>query len=174
MKKFYTFLFLIIFSTILTLPLIYFYKSFSNGVLFFSAFSIAFLSSFVAFFIWRKFYKEFFESFLVFCTLFTSSIIFVYFIPVSLDRSLSSFIYFYSVENEKITKQIHNQEYFENYIQRRFEDGEKIGFLKCDKNNCYPTFKTKLAYYILYPLGRFSNTTKEYENFKNMVEKTKN
>ena len=170
MKKISLFLFLTFFSIGVMFPLTSFYKTFSEGVLFFSAFGIAFIAALLSFFIWRIFYKENFESFLIFSTLFFISVIFIYFAPVTLDRSLSSFIYFYSVENKEIPRDIYEEKYFSEYIDRRFTDGEKIGFLSCDKKNCKPTLKTKIVYYLLYPCGKISNTTTEYNKFKSMLK----
>ena len=103
------------------------------------------------------------------------STIFIYFGPVTLDRSLSSFIYFYSVENGQITRNIYDENYFSTYIQRRFEDGEKIGFLECDEHYCRPTLRTKFVYYVLYPCGIASKTLNEYYKFDKMMDnKTKN
>ena len=108
---------------------------------------------------------------MVFCTYFLISSIFIYFGPVTLDRSLSAFIYFYSVENKEINTDIFDAEYFDKYIQRRFDDGEKIGFLKCYNSICKPTIKTKIVYYTLYPCGKLSKTLTEYDKFKSMLEK---
>ena len=174
-KKITVFISALVVSILIMLPVTYIYASYKKGVLFFSAFLIAFLCSLVGFLIWHKFYKEKFEGFLSFCTIFLISAIFIYFGPVTLDRSLSSFIYFYSVENGQITRNIYDEDYFSAYIQRRFEDGKKIGFLDCDENYCRPTFKTKLVYYILYPCGIASKTLNEYYKFDKMMDnKTKN
>ena len=169
MKKPLHFCLLLLFSIFLMFPVTYIYKTFFGGVLFFSAFAIAFFSAFLAFLVWLKFYKEKFEGFLVFMALFFVSVIFIYFAPVTLDRSLSSFIYFYAVENGEIKKDIYDEKYFSKYIERRFTDGDKIGFLNCSDEICKPTIKTKIVYYLLYPCGKFSNTMDEYEKFKQMM-----
>ena len=88
-----------------------------------------------------------------------------------MDRSLSSFIYFYSIENKKITTDIFKPEYIEPYVQRRFLDGEKLGFLKCSDNICKPTLKTKITYYLLLPVAKITRTDKEYKKFKNFMDK---
>lgn len=173
MQKFKLYILGLIVSILTMFPITYIYTTYKQGVLFFSAFIIAFCCSFIGFFIWRKYYKEKFENFLVFCTYFLISSIFIYFGPVTLDRSLSAFIYFYSVENTEINTDIFEKKYFDKYIQRRFDDGEKIGFLKCEKNICKPTLKTKLVYYSLYPCGKLSKTLTEYDKFKAMLEEKK-
>ena len=91
-KKITVFISSLILSILIMLPVTYVYASYKKGVLFFSAFLIAFLCSLVGFLIWHRFYKEKFEGFLAFCTIFLISTIFIYFGPVTLDRSLSSFI----------------------------------------------------------------------------------
>ena len=153
------------------LPAAYLYTSFSGGVLFFSAFIIAFLCSFAGLVFWIKKQKEPFETFLVFLTYFLFSASFLYFGPVTLDRSLSAFIYFYAVENGSISSDIYknNDQYFEPYVKRRFTDAEKIGFLKCSSGVCFPSLKAKFLYYSLYPFGKLTKTLVNYDEFKIMM-----
>lgn len=170
MKLLYYFLSLIL-STILMLLVTSLYTCFEkHGVLFFSAFFIAFLCSFIGLGVWYIKYKNGFENFLIILTFIMFNTLFVYFGPVTLDRSLSSFIYFYSVEENSIPRDIFNKEYFEPYVQRRFEDGEKIGYLKCSEQFCYPTLKSKLTYWVFYPFGRLTGTLSNYDEFKQMMK----
>lgn len=170
MKKLLQYFLCLIITTAIMLSVIFIYTKFTNGVLFFSAFLIAILSSIIGVLLWVLNNKNFFENFLVLMTFSMFNILFVYFGPVTLDRSLSSFIYIYSAENGKITKNIYDENYFNKYILRRFEDGEKIGYLKCDNNYCYPTIKTKITYFILFPLGKISGTLKNYDEFSAVID----
>ena len=174
-KKFSIYFISFLFVLCLMLFCTYLYVYFEKGVLFFDAFVIAFLCSLVGFFIYRKFYKEGFEGFLVFCTYFFLSSMFVYLGPVTLDRSLSSFIFMYSVEKGEITTDIFDKDYFYTYIQRRFEDGEKIGFITCKDNICKPTIKSKLLFNTLYPIGKVSKKLDNYDEYREMlIKKTSN
>lgn len=157
------------------LAITYIYTKITDGVLFFSAFIIAFISSCAAFLLWLKKNKNPFENFLVLLTFILFNTLFVYFGPVTIDRSLSSFIYFYAVENKTISaSKIYNEEYFKPYIQRRFDDGVKIGFLKCDNSGlCTPKLKTKITYYSLCPIAKITGTLGEYKEFKKMMDDRK-
>ena len=167
LKKVLRFFGCLFISLVSMLVLTCIYKSiFSEGVFFFNAFVLAVLGAVIGLGVWIIANKNFFENFLIFLVFSMFNTLFIYFGPVTLDRSLSSFIYFYSVQNGSVSRNIFKSEYFEPYVQRRFSDGDKIGYLKCDETCCYPTFKTKLTYRILYPLGKLSNTLNDYKEFK--------
>lgn len=170
-NKFLIFIGGLILSLILMLPITYIYQLKNDNVLFFSGFTIAITASILGFCVWIKYFKEPFETVLVLLIYILFNTIFIYFGPVTLDRSLSSFIYFYSVENKEISSEIFNEEYFKPYIKRRFKDGEIFGFLKCENDICHPTLKTKITYYTLYPLGKITGTLKEYKNFERIIKK---
>ena len=175
LKKLLQFMFCLIIATVSMLIYTYIYKSTQpEGVFFFNAFIIALLGGITGTIIWTIKNKDLFENFLIFLVFSMFNTLFIYFGPVTLDRSLSSFIYFDSVQYGSVSKDIFDDTYFEPYVQRRFTDGAKIGYLKCDDVNCYPTLKTKITYTILYPLGKLTNTTQDYENFKKFYNKKYN
>ena len=167
LKKFAIFFLGICFSLFLTLAITYFFQRQNNGVLFFSAFNIAIISGILSSTIYLAIYRDKFTYFTILLSYILFNALFIYLGPVSLDRSLSSFIYFYSVENGKIRQDIFDEKYFRPYIQRRFDDGVKIGYLKCDNEICYPTAKTKMTYKLLHPLSKFSGVIHNYNDFKN-------
>ena len=166
LKKFAIFFVGIFVSIFLTLAITHFFQKQNAGVLFFSAFGIAAFSGGLSSIIYLIIDRDKFTYFTVILSYILFNILFIYLGPVSLDRSLSSFIYFYSVENGKISRDIFNEEYFRPYIQRRFDDGVKIGYLKCDDENCYPTVKTKLTYKFLLPISNFSGVIYNYRDFE--------
>ena len=142
---------------------------FFNNVLFFNALKIAFLSALIGGLFWYKYNKDKFELFVVTVSYIFCTSMFIYLGPVTVDRSLSSFIYFYSAENGSIPTHILDKEYFEPFVARRFSDGELIGMLKCDENHCEPRIKAKILYYILYPLSQITKTNKNYEIFRDNI-----
>ncbi len=171
-KKLLQYCLCLIVSTVFMLLVTYIYTlNKDHGVLFFSAFFIAIVSSVAGWGLWYIKNKNLFENFLVVFTYILFNILFIYFGPVTMDRSLSSFIYFYSVERGEIPVEIFNDEYFRPYVKRRFEDGEKIGYLNCQDRVCKPKLKTRITYYVLYPLGRITNTLTAYDEFKVMADK---
>ena len=170
--KFIAFVFYLIITNLTMLLFIYFYTKLMRNVLFFDAIFIAFICSLVIGIIWVHYNKnKLFENFLVIFSAALFNIIFIYLGPITLDRSLSSFIYFYAVEKGEINADVvFDEAYFKPYIKRRFTDGEKIGFLSCsDDNICKPTQKTKIIYRVLYPLGKVSHTLENYKNFKSHI-----
>ncbi len=167
--KLISFLICFIISIVLMLSAVLLYRIFYNGVLYFDAIFIGILAAFVSFLLWTHFNKEKFEALLVFMSLALFNILILYFGPVTLDRSLSSFVYFYSVENGSIPEHIYNDEYFIPYIDRRIIEGEKMGFLSCNNEVCNPTFKAKFLYYLLNPIGRVTKTLNNYDEFKLML-----
>ena len=160
-------------SLIALLIITYIFTIFDKGVLFFSAFFIAIISGLIGGIAFSYKEKDFFTNIIVTVSFILFGILFIYLGPISQTRSLSYFIYFYSVENGKISKKIYNDNYFRPYVQRRFTEGEYLGFLKCDKEKCTPTTKAKLAYYTLFPLYKISHGIPYYNEFKNSVKQIK-
>ena len=140
----------------------------NQNVLFFELFGISLISAIFGFIIFRAKYKDNFERFLVLFSYILINILFTYYIAVIIDRSLSAFMYFYSVENKSISTDIYDESYFKEYINRRYEEGKKIGYLICDydKKECKPTIKTRLTYMVMYPIGKLTGTLGHYDDFK--------
>ncbi|MBR6127839.1 hypothetical protein IKQ21_09160 [bacterium] len=170
-KQFVTYFAGIIVSLFLMLVITHFFVLKDCGVLFFNAFFIAAVSGFLGSLIYLFVDRDKFVYFVVLVSYVLFNALFVYLGPVSMDRSLSSFIYFYSVEKGQTTQNVFSEEYFRPYILRRFEDGVKIGYLRCDGGVCYPTAKTKYTYKFLYPLGKFTGVMKNYDEFKLYMDK---
>ena len=158
-------------SVAILLAITFLFSYINQGVLFFSAFMIAIISGILGSLVYTIREKDGFTNFLVIFSYVLFNLFFIYIGPVTLDRSLSSFVYFYSVENGSISRDIYRDEYFHPYIQRRFDDGVKIGYLKCENNICKPTFKTKFTYTVLYPIGRMSNVLRNYDEFSDFMKK---
>ncbi len=109
---------------------------------------------------------------MVLVSFFLFNILYSFYITIILDRSLSGFIYFYTVENKSISMDIYNESYFRPFVERRFEDGQQLGFLECDSKTrtCTPTLKNKFIYYVTYPIGKLTGTLKNYDRFKIFME----
>lgn len=170
LKKFITYFAGIMVSLFILLTVTHIFVKQDSGVFFFSAFYIAIISGFLGSLIYLITDRDRFTYFVTLVSYVSFNALFIYLGPVSLDRSLSSFIYFYSVERGEISRNIFGEEYFKPYIERRFQDGIKIGYLKCDDKICRPTQKTKLTYKFLYPISKFSNVINNYNDFKKYMD----
>lgn len=146
-------------------------KVYDTDYLFNYTFLISFVVAFVCVALWNIRYKDIFENILLFSFLLCFNMLLIYIAPLTVNRSLSTFIYFYSVENKQISKKIYEDGYYNDFVIRRFEDGENFGFLECDKNLCKPNIKTKIFYYILMPLGKITLSDKHYKEFKRFADK---
>ena len=156
-----------IFSTYLTVSII---SNIIDKVLFFSAFLIAAIVALIFSVIWQWKSKNLFESFLIFVSMAVISINAISLSPVFVDRSLSVYVYLYSVENKTVPKNIYiNNGYYENFVNRRVTDAEEMGFLKCDQDTCKPTIKAKIWYAILVPIAKSTNAFSNYEKFKKAI-----
>ena len=149
------------------------YITFQNntGLLMFKMLGWLFIISTFPFIFWCKKYKNVFESFLVSMTCFSVVFSFIMFAPCVVERSLSTFIFFYAAETGKITKESISSQYISTFISKRFNDGVESSFLTYENEIYHPTFKTKLFYWIYYPLGKITNTLTNYNTFKNQLKK---
>ena len=139
-------------------------------VLLYLPFGIGFISLLGPFF-WFYRYRNGFESFLVYVTLFASLFTFLIMAPFVVERSLSCFIYFQAVEEGSVSPEGISHDFITPYIQKRFDDGAKGGFLTKQGNTYLPTNRAKLFYAIYYPLGLLTNTLNNYHHFKENYKK---
>ena len=169
-KVLFYFLSLVV-GVILSFLLVLLFNIFAKDViLFFNAIKISCLASVFGFSIWKIFNKgNFFEDFVVYLSELFICLFMVYIGPTTVDRSLSSFMIFYSVENKKLPNAIKNEKYINDYFERRYKDGINIGYFKCDKDFCYPTKKAQIIYYAFYPIGKVTKTLENYYDFKKMM-----
>ena len=123
---------------------------------------------------WLYRYKNGFESFLVYITLFTSLFTFVIMAPFVVERSLSCFVYFKAVEDGSVAQSAISPDFINSFVQKRFDDGVKGGFLTRQNNTYLPTPRSKLFYSIYYPLGFLTNTLNNYHQFKASYENKDN
>lgn len=140
---------------------------------FFKVYGIAFTGTLAALILWILRYRNLFENFLVTISCMCFYSLFLFLGPATIERSLSFFIYFYAAENKTIQQDIFNgnEEYFQQFVSRRFEDGTKLGFLKCDETGtCSPTVKAVVLYKVFYPFGKITKTLYFYDNFKNTID----
>ena len=139
--------------------------------LFFKALLLALVCAGAGVLLYRRRYTDVFETILVFISYAASLALFIYMGPVTLDRSLSSFVFIYAAQEGSIPADIYTETYFRTFVERRFKDGEKMNFLNCDnKGLCTPTWKSKLTYQVLFPLAQFTKTDSSYLQFRNFVK----
>lgn len=140
--------------------------------LFFKALLLALICAGLGTLLYRKKHKDIFETILVFISYAASMTLFIYMGPVTLDRSLSSFVFIYAAQEKQIPADVYNETYFRPFVERRFSDGEKMNFLICHPDGfCTPTWKAKLTYHLLFPLARFTHTDASYQQFRNFVKR---
>ena len=139
--------------------------------IFFKALLLALICAGAGTLLYRRKYKDIFETILVFISYAASLALIIYMGPVTLDRSLSSFIFIYAAQEGSIPADIYDETYFRPFAERRFKDGEKMNFLNRDNNGfCTPTWKSKLTYRVLYPLAHFTQTDDSYQQFRSFVK----
>ena len=172
MSKFLKFILLIIISVFLTFLMCLIHsKYYDDSILFNFTILIPVIVSILSVFIWALKYKDLFERFLVFTSILLCSLLIMYVGPFTINRSISTFIYFYTVENGQINKNDFNQAYLKKFINRRYKDSVDFGFLDCEDNICKPNIKTRIFYYILRPIGKITASDSYYKQFKEMQMK---
>lgn len=145
-----------------------------GDVVYFKVYPIAILGTIIASIGWIIKYKDLFENFIVSFAYLCFFCFFLFIGPATLERSLSVFIYFYSVQNGSIKQNYYDETFFQNFVTRRYDDGQKIGFLKCNSDGlCKPTLKTKILYRIFYPYGKLTKCLYYYDEFKKSIDSLK-
>lgn len=172
-KKLFYYILSLFFSLIFLFLITYIFNVLDrNSVLYFNSIKFAILASVLGFLLWlKKFPNNIFEQITVYVSQLFICLFVAYIGPMTLDRSLSSFMIFYSVQNGSISKDIKDEIYFDDFIKRRYNDAIKIGYFNCDEKICFPTYKAKLTYYLFYPTGILTHSLGNYYNFKAMADK---
>ncbi len=112
---------------------------------------------------------------LVFCSI-LMLVIFSIFGPVFIDRSISYHLAFIAVEQGEINKyKLDQTGYTEAVFNKRYADAKATGFIeRTSHDGVYiPTFKAKLIYSIMMPLGKITGTLREYESLRNSMNSIK-
>lgn len=122
--------------------------------------------------VWYKHYKNAFETLLVFITYACAVFSFVILAPLATERSLSTFIIFYTVENNAYPAVEPSETYMRSFYQKRLTDLQNGGFIRKTENQYTPTLKAKIFYTLLYPLGRQTGALDNYEKFKTEISQT--
>ena len=138
-------------------------------VLFYTPYAI-FIGALIAIIIWYQWQKDIFETLLVFFCYITAGFSFVFLAPYAVDRSLSTFIFFYAVEHDGYPQNSLSDKYMEQFYQRRLEDGTNGGFLIKEDNLYKPTLRAKIYYNLMYPIGIATNSLKNYQIFKTEIQ----
>lgn len=141
-------------------------------VLFYTPYAI-FVGALVAAGVWSIWQKDIFDTFVVFCCYITAGFSFIFLAPYAVDRSLSTFIFFYSVEHDGFQATAMSDEYMQVFYQRRLDDGVNGGFLVKEGDKYHPTFRAKVYYHLMYPIGVITNSLENYQKFTDEVDKNK-
>lgn len=172
--KFLFFCFVILVSTVFVIGICYFQaKIFDTDYLLNYTLIISIICSILAVCVWSIKYKDNFEKFLVFICILFFNMLLIYIGPLTVNRSLSTFIYFYTVENRSVKKDFYEESYYKDFVARRYTDGQIFGFLSCEDNVCRPNIRTKMFYYFLYPIGKITASDKHYKEFKTFMDSNK-
>lgn len=154
----------LIYLTVLIAALYIFFTNGSGFVLLYTPLFIL-CSAAIGSFIWHKKYADIFETLLVYISYTSIGFAFIFLAPIAIDRSLSTFIFFYAVEHEYYPANAISQQYKDAFFQKRLEDGINGKFLTYENNTYKPTYRAKLYYSIFYPLGIATNTLSNYKIF---------
>lgn len=151
---------------IILIALVYVFSCYGSGLLLLWIPLLVLISSLVGGGIWFFCYKDLFETMLVWLIYLFFGFAFIIMAPIAIDRSLSTFIFFYAVEHQEFSKDKISEKYIEDFINKRFEDGVKGGFLIKENEKYKPDYRAKIYYYIFYPLGIVTNTLGGYKKFE--------
>lgn len=133
-----------------------------------------FSTSLIGVFVWWSKFKDLFCSILLYLAYVGFGFAFIFLAPFAVERSMSTFIFFYAVQNDSIPELNLSQEYKNHFFKKRIEDGIQGHFLIKEDNVYKPTLRAKVYYHLLYPLGVVTNMLDNYEAFAKEVDKTKN
>ena len=133
-----------------------------------------FSASLIGVYIWWLKFKDLFCSILLYLTYVGFGFAFVFLVPFAVERSMSTFVFFYAAQNGSIPELNLSQEYKDYFFKKRIEDGVKGNFLVKEGNVYKPTLRTKIYYHLLYPFGVATNMLNNYETFVKEIDKTKN
>ena len=158
----------LIFILCLLFMIVFLYMAFSVGsglVLLYVPYAIAIIAL-LGMIYWFYRYRDWFETILVYITLCASLLSFLIMAPIVVERSLSCFVYFSAVEDGFTSPEGISDDFIKSFVQKRFDDGVKGGFLRYQAGTYVPTFRAKLFYTLYYPLGILTHTLDNYKNFK--------
>lgn len=145
-------------------------SAYNSGLLLLYTPFIVIVSSSIVVVFWFYFYKNIFETFIIWLMYIFLGFSYLIMAPLAIDRSLSTFIFFYTVQNGSIQEDKISQKYIDDFIKKRFDDAVKGNFLKKEGEIYTPQFRAKLYYYIMYPLGNITNTLDNYKYFEKDIK----
>ncbi len=141
-----------------------------NPIIFLASIIIGIILSLILCVIYYK-YKvfEFFTIFIIGINYFFIIFIFSVFGPVFIDRSISYHIAFYAVEKENIEIKKIETSFGKDIFDKRMNDAIRTGFIVENKDIYSPSTKAKIMYYIMYPIGKITNSLDTYNDMKNKI-----
>ncbi len=91
--------------------------------------------------------------------------------PTFIDRSISYHIAFYAVEEGKVNVDDIEEAFSRSIFEKRIHDATETGFLTVnDDGSLSPSFKAKLMYYTLKPLGDLTGSMETYNEMKEEIQ----
>jgi hypothetical protein len=96
---------------------------------------------------------------------------FVFLAPYAVDRSLSTSIFFYSIQHNGFPENSVSDKYMTDFYTRRLNDGINGNFLIKKDGKYHPTLRTKMYYHLMYPIGLATNSLENYNKFSDEVNK---
>ncbi len=156
----------------LVIALMFIFYKYGSGFLLLYMPVFIFGSSLVGVLIWWNKFRDIFDSILIYITYVCFGFAFVFLVPFAVERSLSTFILFYAVQNNYFPELKISQEYKDAFFEKRVDDAIKGNFLSKDEDGYKPTMRTKVYYNILYPLGKATNMLGNYEKFEQEVNQS--
>jgi len=164
-KKLGLFLFCgLLYLAILCASLWILYSYTPKNVIFYTPYAI-FSGALISVAIWYIFQKDLFETVLVYCCYVTAGFAFIFLAPYAVDRSLSTFIFFYAVEHEGFPADKVSAQYMQDFYERRLSDSLTGNFLEQDGSTYRPKARARIYYHIMYPIGKMTNSLKNYQAF---------
>lgn len=117
--------------------------------------------------------KDFFDKFTIFViglVYYLGLIIFAVFGPTFIDRSISYHLAFYAAEEGEVYIENIEQVFSRDIFEKRMHDAVETGFLEQNQDGSMsPTFKSKIMYDILKPIGEWTGTLDTYYKMKEEV-----
>lgn len=153
----------------LILLFMYIFFTYGSGMLLLYMPFFIFVTSFIGVLVWWYKFRDLFCSILLWLTYVGFGFAFIFLAPFAVERSMSTFIFFYAVQNDGIKELNLSKEYKDHFFEKRIEDGVKGHFLTKEGNTYKPTLRAKLYYHLLYPVGVVTNMLSNYEAFATEV-----
>lgn len=144
-----------------------------DPVIFFSSLVIAVVVPVIVCWLIRKLFKGLWDNFTTFVVGFVymmGIVLLAVFGPTFIDRSISYHLAFYAVEEERVDVDSIREAFSTEIFDKRVHDAVVTGFLKENADGSLsPTWKARLMYALLEPVGELTDSLGTYEAMKEGV-----